>query len=338
MKEPIFTAYMIKNGKYDNIEILGTKIYERAIQTLEVIGAKVIEIKSEAEIPNKGVGLVIDSICIFKKGELLNILENNCDKSFKIGEVAYFGNLAKRKQVTEKIEISEQKFFLITTTRAITQLYEYLIMLNIEKHFDNGVIILSPKTTIIEDNVRIAPGVILHGNIELRGDTTIQSGSVIQEGTNLLNATIGHNVVLKNAKIQDSEVDDDASVGPFAFIRNHAKIGKRCRLGDYVEVKNSILGDDVKMAHLAYVGDGEVGARTNIGCGSIFVNYNGRIKQKTIVGEDCFIGSNVNLIAPLQIGSKVYIAAGSTVTKNLKDNEFCVAREREYIKDDWERK
>jgi bifunctional UDP-N-acetylglucosamine pyrophosphorylase/glucosamine-1-phosphate N-acetyltransferase len=118
-------------------------------------------------------------------------------------------------------------------------------------------------------------------------------------------------------------------------LRAGAAIGNNCRIGDYVEIKKSVLRDNVKAAHLAYIGDAEVGSQTNIGCGTVFANYNGKIKQKTIVGEGAFIGANANLVAPLIIGDNAFVAAGSTVTENIPKNALAIARKRQIIKENY---
>ena len=107
-------------------------------------------------------------------------------------------------------------------------------------------------------------------------------------------------------------------------LRQNSFISNNCKIGDFVEIKNSFLGDGVKVAHHAYIGDAYVGKNTNVGCGTVFANFNGKIKQKTFIGENCFIGANVNLVAPLDVGENCFIGAGTTVRKNLEDNSFLV--------------
>lgn len=121
-------------------------------------------------------------------------------------------------------------------------------------------------------------------------------------------------------------------IGPFAHLRTGSKIGDNVRVGNFCEIKNSEIGSNSKISHLAYVGDAVVGKNCNIGCGVIFVNYNGKIKQKTFVGDNVFVGSNVNLIAPLNIGNSAYICAGTTVDKSVEANDFVIGRVRQEVK------
>jgi bifunctional UDP-N-acetylglucosamine pyrophosphorylase/glucosamine-1-phosphate N-acetyltransferase len=133
----------------------------------------------------------------------------------------------------------------------------------------------------------------------------------------------------------DSFVDNGAKIGPYAYLRPNSKIGKNVKIGDFVEVKNSSIGDETKISHLTYVGDGDVGNNVNIGCGVVFVNYNGKEKNRTVVKDDCFIGCNVNLIAPVTIEGNAYVAAGSTITKDVPEKSLGVARAKQSNIEKW---
>ena len=135
-----------------------------------------------------------------------------------------------------------------------------------------------------------------------------------------------------SSHIYGSEVGQNTRVGPNAHIRPKSKIGKNCRIGNFVEIKNSTIGDNTKIAHLTYVGDARIGKNCNIGCGVVFANYNGKEKNTIVVGDNVFIGSNCNLIAPLNIPDNVYICAGTTLTKDLREYDFVIGRSRETIK------
>ena len=165
------------------------------------------------------------------------------------------------------------------------------------------------------------------------------------EGANILekNVEISHNAVLKDmivrygSKIdfsvaEDSVVGSNCIIGPFARIRPNCSIGDNVKIGNFVEIKNSSIGSGTKISHLAYVGDATIGKNCNIGCGVIFANYNGREKNKIVIGDNCFIGSNCNLIAPLRIADNTYICAGTTVTKDTKEYDFVIGRAREIVK------
>lgn len=184
----------------------------------------------------------------------------------------------------------------------------------------------------IDSNVKIGKNVKIHPFVFIKGESTIGDNSEIFPFTYIENSLIGSDCKIIQSHILDSEVKNNVTIGPFARLRPKSLVLDNCKIGNFVEIKNSTLFEGVKASHLAYIGDSEVGRDTNIGCGVIFANYNGRIKQKIKVGKNCFIGSNCNLIAPLVVKDNCYICAGSTVTKDLEENDFVIARSRETIK------
>ncbi len=179
---------------------------------------------------------------------------------------------------------------------------------------------------VIEESVLIADGVVLECGVCVLGDSVIGCGCEIKSNSVIENSKLGENVKVVSSFVVDSIVGNNTTIGPFANIKKNTIIGGGCRIGNFVEIKNSIIGDETKIAHLTYVGDANIGSGCNFGCGVVFCNYNGKIKQKTIVGNDVFVGSNVNLIAPIEIGDGAYIAAGSTINKNVESNQFAIAR------------
>ncbi len=195
-----------------------------------------------------------------------------------------------------------------------------------------GVTILDPATTYIGMDVQLSADVTLLPGTVLEGATRIGQGSVVGPNARVSNCVIGEDVNVQYAVIVDSVVDSNASVGPYAYIRPGSHIGARVKVGDFVEIKNSNLGDDTKVSHLAYVGDADIGQRVNVGCGAITVNYDGRLKQRTVVGDDSFVGSNVNLVAPLTVGKGAYLCAGSTISANVPDDGFAISRPQQVTK------
>ncbi len=182
------------------------------------------------------------------------------------------------------------------------------------------------KTAKIGENVKIYPNVYILGNSE------IGEGTIIYPNTTIENCVIGKNCVIKSSFLEDSVIEDDVCIGPFAHIRPNSVIENGCRVGNFVEVKASHLKKGTKASHLAYIGDSDIGENCNIGCGAIFVNYNGKSKNKTKVGDNCFIGSNCNIIAPVSVADNSYICAGTTLTTDTKSGDFVIGRARETIK------
>ena len=207
-----------------------------------------------------------------------------------------------------------------------------------KKHMENGVTLIDPSVTYIEADVVIGADVIIEPNVYLKGNTIIETDAIIGAGTSLVNTIVAGGAHIQASFISDSKIGDHATVGPFAHIRAGAIIGSKSRVGNFVEIKNANLGEEVKAAHLSYMGDAEIGARVNMSCGAITANYDGKKKYKTIIGADAMIGSNVNLIAPVEIGESAYVAAGSTVSKNVPAEALAIARSKQQNKEGYAKK
>ncbi|KPV44647.1 bifunctional UDP-N-acetylglucosamine diphosphorylase/glucosamine-1-phosphate N-acetyltransferase GlmU [Alicyclobacillus ferrooxydans] len=198
-----------------------------------------------------------------------------------------------------------------------------------------GVTIVNPEHTYIGLDVTIGRDTILYPGTILEGKTVIGDECIIGPNTRLVNMTVSDRVKVEQSVGYDSLIEGFAQVGPFAYIRPGSEIGARVKIGDFVEIKKSKIGEDTKISHLAYVGDATVGKRVNIGCGVITVNYDGKEKHQTLIGDDSFVGSNVNLIAPLSIGEGAYLCAGSTITDEVPTDGFAIGRNRQVTKADY---
>lgn len=205
-------------------------------------------------------------------------------------------------------------------------------------HMENGVTMIDPERTYIEAGVKIGCDTVLLPGVVLEGDTVIGEDCVVGPDSRLTNVKLGNNVKFQYSTAIDSSVDDNTTVGPYAYIRPDCSIGKNVKIGDFVEVKNSTVGDGTKVSHLTYIGDSDVGERINFGCGTVTVNYDGHKKFRTVIGDDVFIGCNTNLVAPVKVGKGSYIAAGSTITDDIPENCLAIARERQINKTGWVKK
>ena len=194
------------------------------------------------------------------------------------------------------------------------------------KHMLAGVTLVDPTNTYIAPNAVIGRDTTIYPNVTIKSNTIIGEDCQIKPNSYLENAKIGNGVKVLSSTISDSKIGDFTSVGPYAHIRNNCDLGEYVRIGNFVELKNTTYGDGSKTAHLSYLGDAEIGNNTNIGCGTITVNYDGKNKYKTKIGNDAFIGCNSNLIAPLEIGDGAVVAAGTTVTENAPDDTLVIAR------------
>ncbi len=202
----------------------------------------------------------------------------------------------------------------------------------------SGVTMIDPENTYVEADVQIGRDTIVYPGNVLAGNTHIGSGCTIYSGCRMEDSVIGDNVTVTASVLLQARVGNDTTVGPFAYLRPDSVIGQRARIGDFVEIKNSVVGDDTKVSHLTYIGDADVGQRVNVGCGTVFVNYDGKRKYRTSVGDDVFIGCNTNLVSPVQVGDGAYIAAGSTVTQEVPEDALAIARARQVNKPGWARK
>ena len=206
------------------------------------------------------------------------------------------------------------------------------------KHMLAGVTLVDPTNTYIAPNAVIGRDTTIYPNVTIKSNTVIGEDCQIKPNSYLENAQIGNGVKVLSSTISDSKIGDYTSVGPYSHIRNNCELGQHVRVGNFVELKNTTYGDGSKTAHLSYLGDTEVGSNTNIGCGTITVNYDGKNKYRTKIGSDAFIGCNSNLIAPLEIGDGAVVAAGTTVTENAPSDALVIARVKQENKEGYAKK
>lgn len=207
-----------------------------------------------------------------------------------------------------------------------------------EYHMRNGVTIRNPQSVCIEDDVEIGSDSEIYQNVTIKSGTKIGSDCVIGSGSTLDKAVIGDSVNVISSVIIESEVGAGTNIGPFAYIRPNCTVGSDVKVGDFVELKNSTIGDGTKISHLTYIGDSDVGKGVNFGCGTVTVNYDGKKKYRTVIGDNCFIGCNTNLVSPVNVGDGAYIAAGSTITEDIPEDNLSIARARQVNKDGWKDK
>jgi len=200
-----------------------------------------------------------------------------------------------------------------------------------------GVTILDPLTTYIDATVKIGLDTTIHPFTILSGVTDIGEGCEIGPGARISDSRLGHAVSVRDSHVTASEVGDECRIGPFANLRPGSVLGCKVKIGDFVETKNAILGDGVSAGHLSYLGDAEVGPRTNIGAGTITCNYDGVDKHRTVIGADAFVGTHSTLIAPVTLGEGAWTAAGSAITENVPAGALGIGRARQVNKEGWAR-
>lgn len=207
------------------------------------------------------------------------------------------------------------------------------------KWMTEGVTFLDPESTYLEVGVELARDVVIHPGVHLKGSTTVASGSTLENGVVARDSVIGADVLVKaNCYLDHARVGDSSTIGPFAHLRPGAVIGSECKVGNFVEIKKTTLGNGAKASHLSYLGDAIIGAGANVGAGTITCNYDGKNKHVTRIGDGAFIGSNTALVAPVEIGDGAYVGAGSTITRDVPEGGLGVARGRQQNIEGWARR
>ena len=205
----------------------------------------------------------------------------------------------------------------------------------VRRHRANGVHILDGAAVYIDPRAEIGTGsLILPGTI-LRGRTRIGCGCEIGPNTMIRDCTVGDASTVNASQLNESTVGCRTNVGPFAYVRPGCTVGDDIKVGDFVELKNSVIGHGTKISHLTYVGDSDVGEHVNFGCGTVTTNNDGFKKYRTTVGDHVFIGCNTNLVAPVRVGDGAYIAAGATITEDVPPDALAIARSRQTVKEGW---
>ena len=199
-----------------------------------------------------------------------------------------------------------------------------------------GVTIFRPETSVIDAEVEIAPDTVIEPFVQLLGRVKIGSGCRIRSYSVIENCTLGNNVLVRQSCVlAESTIADGARIGPFAHVRPGCEIGEDAHVGNFVETKKAKLGRGAKANHLTYLGDAEVGERTNIGAGTITCNYDGVRKHITRIGKEAFVGSNSTLVAPVTVGDGAYVGAGSCITKDVPAGSLAVGRAHQFVKEGW---
>ncbi|MGL4629449.1 bifunctional UDP-N-acetylglucosamine diphosphorylase/glucosamine-1-phosphate N-acetyltransferase GlmU [Cetobacterium sp.] len=204
-----------------------------------------------------------------------------------------------------------------------------------EKHMENGVIFIDKNSVYIEESVQIGQDTVVYPGALLQGDTVIGQNCEILGNTRIIDCKVGNDVRVESSVLEESIVEDRVTIGPFAHLRPKSHLKEEVHIGNFVEVKKSVLEKGVKAGHLTYLGDAIVGEKTNIGAGTITCNYDGKNKFKTTIGKNAFIGSDTMLVAPVNIGENALVGAGSVITKDVPENALAVSRSKQVIKFDW---
>ena len=251
--------------------------------------------------------------------------------------VGYVFDLAAYNNETKK---AEDKYVIPETFYIKTKIdlaeAEKIMQKSInEKLMLNGVTIHSPETVIISPDAKIGKDTEIFPNVVIEGNAKIGENVIITSTTKIVNSEISDGVSIQSSVILDSKIGEKTTVGPFAYVRPNCVVGANARIGDFVELKNCNIGNGTKVSHLTYVGDADVGEKCNFGCGTVTVNYDGKKKYRTVIGNNVFVGCNSNLVAPVTLNDGAYTAAGSTITDEVPENQLAIARARQVNKAGW---
>ncbi len=200
---------------------------------------------------------------------------------------------------------------------------------------EKGVKFTSLDGVMISPFAEIGEGTVVYPNVQIRSNVKIGKNCVIGSGSIIENSVIGDSCIINATQIYSSRLDDNVKIGPFCHVRPNTHLFSGVKVGDFVEIKNSNVGCDTHASHLTYIGDSDVGERVNFGCGTVTVNYDGKNKFRTVIGNDAFIGCNTNLVAPVRVSDNGYTAAGSTITSDVPESALGIARARQINIDGW---
>ena len=299
----------------------------------------IIEEKDATE-EEKKINEVNTGVYIFKYDKLISSIEkidNNNSKGeyYLTDAIKVLANIGAK---VETYQIGDEDEVLGVNSKA--QLAQASRILRNRKNtelMDNGVILIDPETTYIEEDVIIGEDTVIYPHVLIQGKTEIGKNCQIFGNTRIEDSLISDNVKIESSLIEQSNIEEGVTIGPFAHLRPKSYLKQNVHIGNFVEIKNAVLEKGVKAGHLTYLGDAEIGSETNIGAGTITCNYDGKNKHKTKIGEKSFVGSNSIIVAPVEIGDRAFTAAGSVITHDVPDNALALGRARQVIKEGWKK-
>lgn len=305
--------------------------YGRILRNAKGNVAQIVEQKDATEEQRKVTEINTGTYCFDNQAlfEALKLVKNdNAQGEYYLPDVIEI--LQKQGEIVSAYVTDNFDETLGVNDRfALSQAEEIMRARINERHMRNGVTIINPATTHISADAVIGSDTVIQPGCVIEGNTVIGEDCVIGPNSHIVNSTIGCATTIHSSVVLDSTVGNETAVGPFAHLRPASSLGNHVKVGNFVEVKKSKLGNNTKVSHLSYIGDAEVGDNCNIGCGTITVNYDGKNKFKTTIENDVFVGCNSNLVAPVTLGTGSFIAAGSTVTKDVPADALAVARARQ---------
>lgn len=275
---------------------------------------------------------VFDNLALFEA--LDEVTNDNAQGEYYLPDVLEI--LKNKGEIVCAYQMENFSDSLGVNDRLALSIAQQLMQERINKaHMLNGVTLIDPKTTYIDATVIIGEDAIIEPGVYLKGNTRIGKNCTISMNSELIDTILEDNVDVRSSSLEQSYVSKGATIGPMTHIRPNSRLGERVHVGNFVEVKNATIGADTKMGHLTYIGDATLGERINIGCGTIIVNYDGKHKHHSTIGNDSFIGCNSNIVSPVELGDRVFVAAGSTITHDVPSDALAIARSRQVNKENY---
>jgi bifunctional UDP-N-acetylglucosamine pyrophosphorylase/glucosamine-1-phosphate N-acetyltransferase len=313
-------------------------MYGRIVRDASGAVLRIVEAK-DASPEEKQIGEVNAGIYVFDGDRLFDNLRslstNNAQGEYYLTDL--LGVLREQGHRVGAVVASDPIEALGVNSRAeLAQVEAEIQRRVVERLMKEGVTFRNPGTVVIDSSVSIGADSVVYPFVTLEGSTKIGEGCVIEPGVHLINVTVGDDVHLKTGTVaEDAVIDDDAAVGPYAHLRPGTRLGRKVKVGNFVETKKAVFGDGAKASHLSYIGDAEVGADVNIGAGTITCNYDGVNKHKTVLEDGVFIGSDTQLVAPVRVGKGAYVGAGSTITKDVPPDALALSRTPQKVIEGW---
>jgi bifunctional UDP-N-acetylglucosamine pyrophosphorylase/glucosamine-1-phosphate N-acetyltransferase len=331
--------YFIKNFYSDDkIAFISTLMenpvnYGRVIRDEHNNFLKIVEEKDLKNSYERAIKEINTGIYLGKAEVFLNRLANVNNLNSQ-GE--YYLTDALMPSDVVYLSDNSEEFLGINTLEELSQIAKILWLKRAKNFMKQGVNIMDPQTFYVDETVKIDSNVVIYPNVFISGYTNINDHTLIYSGCRIVDSNIGRNcVILDNTLIESSEVGNNCSIGPMAHLRPKTILKGENKIGNFVETKKVVIGKKTKASHLTYLGDAIIGKAVNVGCGTITCNYDGFNKNETILGDNVFVGSDVQFVAPVKIGSNVVIAAGSTITEDVPDNALAIARSKQMNKLNW---
>ncbi|MBS6444440.1 MAG: bifunctional UDP-N-acetylglucosamine diphosphorylase/glucosamine-1-phosphate N-acetyltransferase GlmU [Ruminococcus sp.] len=292
--------------------------------------------EKDATIEQKQINEVNSGAYWFKTADLIEYLgeltQNNAQGEYYLTDSVFIA-INKGRRANAYLSENPNVVLGANDRKGLLALNEVARMDVIEKHLENGVEFICTDGVIIGRDVKIGVGTEIKQGCTLSGNTIIGEDCVIGPNCLLNDTIVGNNTILNSVQSNQAFVGNSVKIGPYVQLRPNSTIHDNVKIGDFVEIKNSTIGEGTAVAHLTYIGDSDVGKHVNFGCGCVTVNYDGKVKNRCVIGDNCFIGCNTNLIAPVKLGKGVYTGAGSTVTKDVPDFALAIERAPFKIKD-----